>query len=90
MIVVDWNVAFVAGFDSLGPVGLRKVFGIKGAANGARDRGEEAVVDAMVLVGDKASIKVKHATHGGQVLCGDPDIKSASSTRLPLGNFFPS
>ena len=65
MIIVDWNVAFVAGFDNLGPLGLRKGFGIKGVANGAGDRGEEAVIDAMVLVGDQASIEVKHATHGG-------------------------
>ena len=87
MIVVDWNVAFLAGFDNLGPVGLRKGFGIKGVANGARDRGEEVVVDAMVLVGDKASIKGKHATHSGRVLFGDTNIKSASSTRFPLGDF---
>jgi hypothetical protein len=87
MIIVDWNVAFVAGFDNLGPLGLRKGFGIKGVANGERDRGEEVVEDAMVLVGDKARIKVKHATHGGRVLFGDPDIKSVSSTRFPLGDF---
>jgi hypothetical protein len=87
MIVVDWNGAFVAGFDDRGPVGLRKGFGIKGVADGARDGGEEVIIDAMGLVGDKASIKVKRATHGGQVLFGDPNVKPASSTRFPLGDF---
>jgi hypothetical protein len=84
MIIVNWNVAFIAGFDNFGPVRLRKGFWIKGVANGARNRGEQVVVDAMVLVRDEASIKVKQATHGGRVLFGDPNIKSAPSARFPL------
>jgi hypothetical protein len=65
MIVVDRDVAFVAQFNNFGSVGLRKGDGIKGVANGARDRGEMVIIDAMILVEDEPSIQVKHATHGG-------------------------
>ena len=56
MIVFKRDVAFVSGFNNFGPVGLRKGVGIEGAADGARDQGEEVIVDAMVLAGDEASI----------------------------------
>ena len=87
MIIVNWNVAFIAGFDNFGPVRLRKGFWIKRVADGARDGGEEVVVDAMVLVRDETSIEVKHATHGGRVLLRDTNVKPTASAWFPLGDF---
>jgi hypothetical protein len=87
MVVFEWHVAFVAGFDNFDPLGLRKGFGIEGVASGARNRRKEVVVDAMVLVGDEASIEIEHATHGGRVLLGDANVKPASSAWFPFGDF---
>lgn len=87
MIVFNRDVAFVSGLNNFGPGGLGKSDRIKRVADGARDGGEEVVVDAMVLVRDETSIEVKHATHGGRVLLRDTNVKPTASAWFPLGDF---